>query len=155
MGAMVRCDIHLDRRRINVRRAFSDVGGKLVLGAPKSHQSRTVRVPQLIATELATAVDSKRPNELIFTMRGGSVMRLFNWRRAVFVLRPQPHWSKRPVPDSRPAAHWRIADDPGRLPAQVPASTCRNVTQRCAVGSGIERHCAAKKPPGWLGDDAI
>jgi len=31
------CDIDLDRRRIDVRRAFSDVGGQVVLGTPKSH----------------------------------------------------------------------------------------------------------------------
>jgi integrase len=28
------CDINLDRRRIDVHRAFSDVGGQLVLGSP-------------------------------------------------------------------------------------------------------------------------
>ena len=32
------------RRRIDVRRAFSDVGGRVVLGSPKSHQSRTVQI---------------------------------------------------------------------------------------------------------------
>jgi hypothetical protein len=36
------CGIDFDRRRIDVRRAFSDVGGRVVLGTPKSHQSRTV-----------------------------------------------------------------------------------------------------------------
>lgn len=39
------CDIDLDRRRVDVRRAFSDVGGRVVLGTPKSHQSRTVPCP--------------------------------------------------------------------------------------------------------------
>ena len=29
------CDIDLDRRRIDVHRAFSDVGGQLVLGTPQ------------------------------------------------------------------------------------------------------------------------
>ena len=39
------CDIDFTRRRIDVRRAFSDVGGKIVLGTPKSHLARTVPLP--------------------------------------------------------------------------------------------------------------
>jgi integrase len=79
------CDIDFDRRRIDVRRAFSDVGGRVVLGTPKSHQSRTVPVPRFVADELAAATYGKRPDELVFTMPGGSVVRLSNWRYAVFV----------------------------------------------------------------------
>ena len=73
------------RRRIDVRRAFSDDDGRVVLGTPKSHQSRTVPVPRFVAVELEAAVVGMRPHELVFTMRGGSVVRLSNWRRAVFV----------------------------------------------------------------------
>jgi integrase len=79
------CDINFARRRIDVRRAFSDVGGKIVLGTPKSHQSRTVPLPRFIAAELAITTHGKRPDELVFTMPGGSVVRLSNWRRAVFL----------------------------------------------------------------------
>ena len=79
------CDIDFVRRRVNVRRAFSDVGGRIVLGTPKSHQSRTVQVPRFIATELAAATSGKHPDELVFTMPDGSVVRLSNWRRAVFI----------------------------------------------------------------------
>ena len=68
-----------------VEQAAEDVGGRIVLGTPKSHQSRTVAVPRFIAIELAGAVDGKRPDDLIFTMPGGSVMRMSNWRRATFV----------------------------------------------------------------------
>ena len=77
------CDIDFDRRRIDVRRAFSDVGGRVVLGTPKSHQSRTVPLPRFVAVELA-GVDGKRPDDLVFTMPGGSVMRLSNWRLVTF-----------------------------------------------------------------------
>lgn len=79
------CDIDLARRRIDVRRAFSDVGGTIVLGTPKSHQSRTVPVPRFIAAELATATTGKHPDELVFTVPNGSVVRQSNWRRAVFL----------------------------------------------------------------------
>lgn len=79
------CDIDFDRRRIDVRRAFSDVGGRVVLGTPKSHQSRTVPLPRFVAAEMAAGVDGKRPDDLVFTMPGGSVMRLSNWRLVTFV----------------------------------------------------------------------
>jgi integrase len=65
--------------------AFSDVGGHVVLGTPKSHQSRTVPVPRFVALELAAAMSGKHADQLVFTMPGGSVVRLSNWRRAAFV----------------------------------------------------------------------
>ena len=79
------CDIDLDRRRIDVRRAFSDVGGRIILGTPKSHQSRTVPLPRFLAVEIMTATTGKHADQLVFTMPGGSVMRLPNWRRSAFM----------------------------------------------------------------------
>lgn len=79
------CDIDLSRRRIDVHRAFSDVGGRIVLGTPKSHQSRTVPVPRFLAREIAAATAGKAADDLIFTMPGVSVLRLSNWRRATFM----------------------------------------------------------------------
>lgn len=77
-------DIDLTRRRIDVRRAFSDVGGQLVLGTPKSHQSRTVPVPRFLADELAELLAGSRPDDLTFTTGRGYPLRLSNWRRKVF-----------------------------------------------------------------------
>src|SRR5258706_5473692 len=79
------CDIDLDRRRIDVRRAFSDVGGRIVIGTPKSHQSRTVPIPRFLAVEIGKALEDKRPDDLAFTASGGTLVRLSNWRRAVFL----------------------------------------------------------------------
>jgi integrase len=79
------CDIDFDRRRIDVRRAFSDVGGLVVPGTPKSHQSRSVPVPRFIAAELVAAAGGKRAEDLLFTVPGGSVVRLSNWRQAAFL----------------------------------------------------------------------
>ena len=76
-------DVDLNRRRIDVRRAFSDVGGRIVLGTPKSHQSRTVPIPRFLAAEIARALLGKGPDDLVFTVPGGSMLRLPNWRRAV------------------------------------------------------------------------
>lgn len=79
------CDIDLGRRRIEVRRAFSDVGGRVMLGTPKSHQSRTVPLPPFLSVKLAPAVTDKQADDLVFTLPGGTVVRLSNWRRSVFL----------------------------------------------------------------------
>ena len=79
------CDIDLGRRRIDVRRAFSDVGGKIVLGTPKSHLARTVPLPRFLAVDLAAFVVGKNPDDLVFTTASGSMVRLSNWRQAVFL----------------------------------------------------------------------
>ena len=79
------CEFAISTWPADVRRAFSDVGGRVVLGTPKSHQSRTVPVPRFLARELAAAITGKHADDLVFTMPGGSVMRLSNWRRASFL----------------------------------------------------------------------
>jgi integrase len=70
---------------VEVHRTFSDVGGRVVLGTPKSHQSRTVPLPRFLASEIAAAVAGKHADQLVFTMPGGSVMRLSNWRSSAFI----------------------------------------------------------------------
>lgn len=79
------CDIDLGRRRVDVRRAFSDVGGKIILGTPKSHLARTVPLPRFLAAELAALVEGKHPDDLVFTTVSGTVLRLANWRQGVFL----------------------------------------------------------------------
>jgi len=79
------CDIDLSRHRIDVRRAFSDVGGTIVLGTPKSHHGRTVPLPRFLAAELADVTQAKKSDDLVFTTATGTVLRLSNWRRAVFL----------------------------------------------------------------------
>jgi hypothetical protein len=61
------------------------VGGRIVLGTPKSHLSRTVPVPRFLARQLAAAVAGKSADDLVFTMPGGSLLRLSNWRRSVYL----------------------------------------------------------------------
>ena len=48
-------------------------------------QSRTVPLPRFLAAEIAAAVAGKHADQLVFTMPGGGVMRLPNWRHSVFV----------------------------------------------------------------------
>jgi integrase len=66
-------------------RAFSDIGGRVVLGTPKSHQSRTVPIPRFLAREIADVVTGKHADQLVFAVPNGSPLRLSNWRRAVFL----------------------------------------------------------------------
>ena len=79
------CDIDLARRRIDVRQAFSDVGGRVVLGTPKSHQSRSVPIPRFLAREIFAATIGKVADDLVFTMPGGTTLRLSNWRLVTFI----------------------------------------------------------------------
>jgi hypothetical protein len=79
------CDIDLARRRIDVRRAFCDVGGRVVLGTPKSHQSRSVPIPRFLAREISAATIGKGADDLVFTMPGGTTLRLSNWRLVTFI----------------------------------------------------------------------
>jgi len=64
---------------------YSDVCGQLILGTPKSHQSRTVPIPRFLARELMAATSAKHADDLVFTTRGGHALRLSNWRRAAFL----------------------------------------------------------------------
>ena len=68
-----------------MRRAFSDVGGKLILGTPKSHHACTVPLPRFLATELAGHIANLKPDDLVFTTASGCVVRSANWRQGVFL----------------------------------------------------------------------
>jgi integrase len=79
------CDIDLVRRRIDVRRAFSDVGGELILGTPKSHHGRSAPIPRFLAAMLAVLIEDNQSDDLVFTTPSGAPLRLSNWRRSVFL----------------------------------------------------------------------
>ena len=77
-------DVDLSRRRLDVRRAFSDINGRLVEGAPKNHQARTVPLPLWLATQLKELIDGRGPDDLVFTTPAGYVLRMSNFRRHVW-----------------------------------------------------------------------
>ncbi|MEQ7124374.1 site-specific integrase [Actinopolymorpha sp. B11F2] len=77
-------DVDLARRRLDVRRAFADLAGKLVEGTPKSHQSRTVPLPPSLCEELLHLVDGRGRDALVFTSPRGGPLRLTNFRRSVW-----------------------------------------------------------------------
>jgi integrase len=73
-----RVDVAL--RRIRVEEAASEVGGRLVFGAPKTHENRTVIVPRFV-------VDSLGPRGigLVFTAPRGGPLRHSNFSRGVWL----------------------------------------------------------------------
>ena len=72
------------RRRVNIRQAVAEVGGRLVWSTPKSHERRSVPFPAFLADPLAALMVGKRREDLVFTSPEGSVLRVSTWRPRVF-----------------------------------------------------------------------
>ena len=64
--------------------SVTEVGGRLEFGTPKTHQQRTVPLPATLAESLARHCEGKQGDGLLMTTASGTVLRLRNWRRAVF-----------------------------------------------------------------------
>jgi integrase len=77
-------DVDLARRRLDVRRAFTEVEGRLVEGTAKSHQQRSVPLPRFICQEIIPLVADRAPDALVFTSPRGAALRNRNFRRNVF-----------------------------------------------------------------------
>lgn len=82
-----RCE--LPRGRIRVAESLTEVNGRLVFGATKTHQHRLVTLPPSLCDELARHLAERvapEPSALVFTGRHGGALRCSNvmrmWRRA-------------------------------------------------------------------------
>jgi integrase len=76
MAALKVGRLDLMRRRIEVAEAVTEInGGKLVWGAPKSHESRSVPLPRFLVHELMVHVAGRGPDDLVFTAPMGGVLR--------------------------------------------------------------------------------
>lgn len=76
--------VDLLRRRLRVSASVSEVGGRLAWSTPKTHQSRDVPMPRLVADLIAAQMEGKGPDDLLFTSPTGEAVRLGNWRRRVW-----------------------------------------------------------------------
>jgi integrase len=83
MAAARVMDFDMLRRRVNVSRSVTESGG-LVWSTPKTHERRSVPLPASLADELAALMVGKGREDLVFTQRGGGVLRNTNWRKRVF-----------------------------------------------------------------------
>lgn len=78
-------DVDLDRRRLNVVKAFTSVGGKRVEKDTKSHENRSVPYPAVLDEALKELVDGRRPDERVFTTPDGTPLNASNFRNRFFV----------------------------------------------------------------------
>jgi len=60
---------------------MTEVNGRAVFGAPKTHQRRAVPVPAFPRDDLARACDDKRRDDFVFAAPRGGVLRGGNFRR--------------------------------------------------------------------------
>lgn len=82
-AALRRRSVDLDRGVLHVTEAFADIGGRMVLGRPKSGRSRAVKLPAFLVAEFKV-FEGKHTDEFLFTSPGGGVLRHNNFRRRVF-----------------------------------------------------------------------
>lgn len=77
-------DVNLERRRIYVRRSMTQVGGKLVTGAPKSRAGqRAIPVPAAIVQVLHQRTGGRASHEAAITSPRGARLSRENWVRDV------------------------------------------------------------------------
>lgn len=84
MAALRTQHVDLERRRVQVVQSVTEVSGRLVWGTPKTHERRTVPLPRFLADEVAKELVDKAEGDLVFTAQKGGVLRVRNFRRAVF-----------------------------------------------------------------------
>jgi integrase len=69
------------RPSISVNKAYSEVGGSLILGATKAGERRTVPVPRTIAKRLEQVTDGLAPTGRLFSSTQGAVLRNSTWTK--------------------------------------------------------------------------
>jgi integrase len=78
---------NLLRNRLEIREAVSEVRGGVVYGSPKTHQNRTVVIPEpvkeILAEHLSKFVD-RDSDSLVFTTEAGGHVWINNFRRDVW-----------------------------------------------------------------------
>ncbi|MEU6128817.1 tyrosine-type recombinase/integrase [Saccharopolyspora sp. NPDC047091] len=84
MAALRTANVDLDRRRIRVAQSVTEVSGRLEWGTPKNHERRSVPLPRFLADQLAKHLGGKAADDLVFASPKGGVLRVRNFRRAVF-----------------------------------------------------------------------
>ncbi len=68
-------DVDMIRRRLNVNQNAVDVGGKIKVGTPKSHERRSVPFPEFLAPAIGEACKGKHLEDLVFPNEDGSYLR--------------------------------------------------------------------------------
>jgi integrase len=74
-------NVDTGHRRVDVKESATEVGGRLEWGPPKTHETRTVIVPDFVIDRLG---DAGRPEDLVFTAPRGGPLRNSNFRKSVW-----------------------------------------------------------------------
>ncbi len=72
------------RRRLTIAESVTEVAGQAVFGTPKTHQQRTVPLPEMLVDALSRRCAGKHRDDFLLATPSGTVLRLRNWRRVVF-----------------------------------------------------------------------
>ncbi|MCB0933366.1 MAG: tyrosine-type recombinase/integrase [Mycobacterium sp.] len=72
------------RRRVNVVAAVAEVRGKLVWSSAKTHERRSVPIPNFLVPELAALMVGKNRRDLVFTSARSEVLRVSTFRPRIF-----------------------------------------------------------------------
>ncbi|WP_078057495.1 tyrosine-type recombinase/integrase [Corynebacterium provencense] len=83
-SALTVADIDLKRRRINVNKAYSDVGGTMVLGDTKTYETRSVPFPGVLDGDLRALTAGKLKTAPVFTSVERRPLRHSNYRSRYF-----------------------------------------------------------------------
>jgi integrase len=76
--------VDLQRRRLSIDEATSEVRGEVIFGTPKTHKRRVVPFPAFLTDPLTELMAGRDPDQLLFTAPGGGVLRNTNFRSRVF-----------------------------------------------------------------------
>ena len=75
-------DLDLFRKRVSIPRNAVRTGDAIVVGTPKSHETRTVPLTADLVRLLAQQCDGKGRDDLLFPNRSGGYLRPSKWFRA-------------------------------------------------------------------------
>jgi integrase len=84
LGGLRVSRVDLTGRRLTIDRAVSEVGGRIVVGAPKNHQSREVPIPAALVAPLRVQLAGKAPEAYVFATAAGGPLRRNNFAKRVF-----------------------------------------------------------------------
>jgi integrase len=80
--------------RLSVERAYSNVGGVIVLGDTKTHERRDVAVPSFLRVELVALGAGKNQGDLLFAAGNGAPLDSRNFSQRVLT----PAWREASIP---------------------------------------------------------
>lgn len=85
LTALTVADMDPTRRRFTVSKAYSDMGGRIVLGSTKNYETRWVPIPAGLVRELRPLVKDREPGALLFHRDGDPIPAAYFLRS---ILRP-------------------------------------------------------------------